>query len=491
MDQASPQNPADSNRAPENRPAQVNVDVTNHDMRVIVHLTPPVGDGDHVTLESLGAALTAKGVTYGIDRAALNRIVAEKLYGRAITVANGTPPQNGVDAQLVFHYDRPVVKQDRSLDNMGRIDYHELNKIINTDADQRLLEKIPATEGQPGKTVKGRDVKQIVGRDLLIRAGGGVRKSDDGCQWFSTVSGQVLFRNNQLRVENVLRLDDVNAETGNVRFRGTVIVNGVVEDGFTVESAAGVQVLGSVGGAKIIAVGDVSILGGIFGKNHAEILSTEGSIIARFSQDARLVAAADIIIDEYAKNSQLRAGNIIQLQNENKTRGRLLGGTASAGRAVYCNNVGSELEIRTRVMVGISKEDLDRIGQLEKLAATRLDQLDNLQKSLLLLERENQAAHGKLDEHKREIYAKLLGGLTRLRVDAQSGIAELSDLYRAAAGEKKGFLHVEGRLHPNVEVHIRLAVLEVKKAIDFCTLTNSEGEIGILPFKGRTENDDA
>jgi uncharacterized protein len=478
-----PEEPIESDR-----PAEAIVQRLPGDMRATVQVIPPTGEAAHVDNPMLRAAIAAKKITFGIDEEALAKIVAERLYGKVVTIARGEEPTNGNDATLVFHYDKFLHRQDKSMDNLGQVDYKELDKIINTDPGQLLLEKTPPTEGTPGQTIAGKKVRQVRGKDVRLRARKGVRVEGDGTKFFSETSGQVVFRNDQISVENAVEFENVDAETGNIHFKGAVIVKGNVEDGFVVESTADVRVKGTVGAAKIIAVGDVAIMGGVFGKGHAEIVSTEGTVYVKFSQDAKIRAAKDIVIDEYARNSDLRAGERLNVVNENELRGRILGGSASAAEEIHCNNLGSDMEIATRVAVGVSKEDLDRISELERGIKKRFENLSNLTKSVFILQREK-AKTGKLDERKFDINERLLETLRRMRSVAEVEIIELSGLFQGFSG-KKSYLHVKNRISPNVEIHLQMAQMVVRKAISFATLCNEENEVHVKPYMQTHEKAD-
>lgn len=470
-----------------NRAAVVLITRAAGDMRATIQVTPPVGAGTPVNEDLIRKALNERKVTFGIDEEKLQQIIDEQIYVQTLTIAEGEPPENGSDAQLIYHFDKLVERQDYSLDNLGQVDWKELGNIINTTPDVLLLEKIPPTEGKPGTTVTGKRVRQTKGRDLRIRAGKGVRVDESGLKWFSEIAGHVIFRNDQISVENIIEFEDVNTSTGNVHFNGTVIVKGIVEDGFTVDSTADIRIQGNVGASKLMAKGDIAIVGGVFGKKQALIQTDEGTIYSRFTQDAKLLSGADIVIDEYARNSELKARSAIRILNENPDRGCIIGGSASALEEVNVNNVGNEMELHTRVAVGISKEEIERTSTLEANVKKSLENLDNLRKSMFILHREKVRNRGQLDRRKKELYERFLAMLDRLRVNNLSDINELLRLYLNAYGQKKSYLHVNKVIYPNVEVNVKNATMDVKKQIDFATLTENEGEVVILPYMGRDD----
>lgn len=463
------------------RPATVVVQRAGDEMRAMVQIMPPVGEGSHITVEQINKVLAEKKISFGIDEEKIKEIVEQQSYGQTHTIAKGRPPDNGMDAQLIYHFDKLLKRQDLSLENLDQVDWKELGKIINTEPKVLLLEKEPPTEGEPGLTVTNKKVRQTKGKDLRIRVGKGARADEDGLKWYSTIAGHVIFRNNQIMVDNIIEVEDVNAETGNVHFNGSVVIKGIVEDGFSVDCTGDLRIQGNVGAAKLTAKGDITIAGGVFGKKHAVITATEGSICMRFSQDAVMVAGTDIVVDEYVRNSELKAARAIRVVNDNPVRGCIMGGTASALAEIQCNNVGSEMELYTRVVIGITKEDMDRVSTLENSLKKSLDNLDNLRKNLFMLQREKRR-QGELDARRKEFHERFLGTLSKMRVATHRHVIDLVRIYHSYYGKKKSYLHVKNNLHANVEVTIKHANTQIKKPLQYATLVETDGSIEVLPL---------
>lgn len=470
-----------------NRAAQVAVQRSTDDLRAMLRVIPPVGEGTPVNEEMIRKALEEKKVSFGIDAEKIAEVVEQQIYGQTVTVANGDQPINGEDAQLIYHYNKLIKRQDRSLDNLEQINWKELGNIINTEPEMLLLEKIPPTEGTPGRTVTDKPIRQTRGKDLRIRCGKGVRADSDNLKWYSEIAGHVIFRNDQISVENIIELEDVSATTGNVHFNGTVVIKGIVEDGYSIDCTADLRVEGNVGAARLTAGGNITIVGGIFGKNKAVVNAGE-SIITRFTQDATLVAMRDLVIDEYSRNSDLKAGHEIHMVNENVNRGSIMGGSASALESIHCNNVGSEMELRTKVAVGVAKEDMDRIAELESNLKKRVQNLDNMRKSLFILQREKMNSRGKLVGRKQELHERFLEMLTKLRTVGNEELSELIELYLNSYVQKKSYLHIHNQLFANVEVSVKNATMDVRRPIEYATLTESDGEITVMPLMDRKED---
>lgn len=109
-------------------------------------------------------ALNKAGVTEGLF----------DLFQKPVTVrkeapaAKGIKPQNGEDA-VIRYYEiqekKPIVKEDGSVNRYG------LNLICNVKNSYWLGEKIPPSDGKPGKTVTGKIIPERRGLDLKLKYG--------------------------------------------------------------------------------------------------------------------------------------------------------------------------------------------------------------------------------------------------------------------------------------------------------------------------------
>ena len=97
--------------------------------------------------------------------------------------------------------------------------------------------------------------------------GRNVHMAEDGATLIADINGLVTFIGGKINVEEIFTVPgDVDLKTGNVMFLGTVIVQGNVEDGFSVKASGNIEVRGSVGKCEIIAEGDIIIHQGVAGK---------------------------------------------------------------------------------------------------------------------------------------------------------------------------------------------------------------------------------
>ncbi|MBO8129699.1 MAG: DUF342 domain-containing protein [Peptococcaceae bacterium] len=205
----------------------------------------------------LAAALSEAGVCHGIKQEVLQRIAASPGEG-SFLVAEGTPPTSPVDEQVEIKFSlestegKPVIRPD------GSVDFYEQQRFVSVDKDSVLAVKHKAIPGKPGKKVTGEEIPPRKPVTVTLQALQGARLSHDGNQVLAEVSGRPSYRkvkNNYLfEVLPVLQYDgDVNLQTGNIRFKGDVIIKGNVTEGMLVQATGKVEIKGTVTKATVKA----------------------------------------------------------------------------------------------------------------------------------------------------------------------------------------------------------------------------------------------
>jgi uncharacterized protein (DUF342 family) len=449
--------------AEKGKDAEVGVEKSTDELRATIQIFPLVGKGSYVIKEIIYDALKTTKISYGIDEAAIEKAVENQEYLKPIQVALGTPPVDGQDAQIIYHYNRHRKEQDRSLQNIKRIDYKELNMIINVKEDDLLIEKIPATIGSEGKSVTGKVLRQTKGKDMKIRGSKGVRPSDDGLRYYAEIDGQVIFRNSEIKVEPIFETEVVDAKTGNVRFIGTVVVKSIVEDGYTIEASGDIRIGGAVGRSTIRATGDITIGGGVLGAGRCLVHSEQGNVYCKFVQDAEIIAGGDIFIEEYCKNSRLRAGGKVELTSDKPDRGFIMGGQTFAIEKIICNNVGSDVELHTELTAGVDGKMIEETARIRKDFEKNLQKIDNASKALRQLQRMRRKNKG-LDKKRQSLWVGLLKTLIELRIKNTQDLEQFHDFLIRNRSEGKASVRVKQECHPDV--------LFIINGLQFETTTN-------------------
>ena len=327
--------------------ATVTVTVSPDKMKAYVTFTPP-DNGRMLTMEEVLDELSKNGVIYGINRTNLETLIKYPVFNEMICVAEGTPPVNGKNGSVQFHFDinresKPMILED------GRVDFRELNLIQDVEKGGVLCTLVPPSPGKPGKTVAGTDIPASDGRPAVLPKGRNVVISEDGTQLIANITGQISYIDGKVSVFATHEVKaDVDNSTGNINFIGNVVVMGNVLSGFTIEAGGNVEVMGVVEGATIKAGGDIILRRGMQGMGKG-ILISSGDIVARYIENSNIEARNDIKA-EAIMHSNVKCGNKLELSGK---KGLLVGGNCKVGKEIIAKVIGSPLATVTDIEVGV------------------------------------------------------------------------------------------------------------------------------------------
>jgi uncharacterized protein (DUF342 family) len=455
---------------------KVEVMVANDQMSARIQLIPPLG-GEKVTYEDVLAALSKEGVVHGIDHERITAAIEKNEYYGTIVVAQGTESVDGEDSSVSYHFLlEKEAKPSQLLD--GSVDYRNLDLVENVEGGTLLATLNLATTGSPGKTVKGKILPAKDGHNSPLLVGKNVELSEDGLKAWAKLDGQVVIVGGRLDVLPVYMVQgDVDFSTGNIKFNGTVIVQGVVRDGFKVEAKGNIQVNGSVEGAILESQADIILRGGIRGQGRAK-LEAGGNFTARFVEKAHVKAQDTIRISEAAMHSTLEAGTRVLVEGG---RGWLVGGTVSAGEEIRARTIGSKIGTNTELEVGYNPQNRE---QLQKVQA----QLDELSKQLesvfqaIRLADKGLLSKGASEEQRDKIYIKLRKTEEGLSAKIRELEEEKHQLELSVEQLNKGAVRASEIIHPGVRVTIGKVTYLVRDEISHSSLQVNEGEICVRPF---------
>ena len=376
--------------------------LSHDEMSASVIAFPPKARGFELTYDEIIDGLKSNGVIEGILKEEIEKLVDEKIYYQDVIVAKGKKPVNGENAQFVYYFDiNSDTNTYKEIIEKGRFDFKLINKKIqNVLKNDLLVEKKPFSEGEPGYTVTGKILPAKPGQDKQIPAGENTILSPDGLQLRAAIDGQVIKKGNKICVEPVKHIQgDVDIKVGNIVFVGSVVVHGSVQDGFSIKCKGTIEVRGSVGKCTLISDSDIYIAEGIHGQDEAEII-TEGSVFAKFIENAKVSAGKFVIVDDHIGHSNVDANEYIVLFGR---RAQLYGGIIRCGVEVNCKTLGNISYSDTIVEVGVlpelRREHEKLINEKKKLE----EEISTLKLDISTLEdlRKNRA---KWNEEKHNLY---------------------------------------------------------------------------------------
>ena len=457
------------------RKERIRVELTADQMQAHVTLNMDEKSLEHEKQDALYNeilfCLDKSGVVFGIKGREMLKDFPRK---KNFLAAEGLPPQNGRDAAIEMYKLKettPVIREN------GNADFYDMNIINPVEEGEWLGERKEPTQGTPGKTVTGKILPCLPGRQLPLYYDSSTvdAKSSDGITTLHAKhKGAVYNKNEKIHVANFLEIkQDINFKTGNVQFDGFLRIHGTIGDNFTVEALKDIEINGDYGIGSVKKVesrdGSVYIRGGIAGKSKAVIQSSK-NIYTKFVSDATIVCEGDVHIGFYCFNSSISARRVF-LESPG---GQIVGGRIEADVKVDAPFIGNESERRTV----ISLKGFER--KVYKKKYEQLEQeLQNLQKntmaarqSIFLYENAYGVEFGQEAELKRakERYYLLKTEEKNLKQE----IRQIAD-YLAVKGN--GEISVRSRIYPNTVLEHGSSMRVIQQTLPTTRFYIKEGQV--------------
>jgi uncharacterized protein len=336
--------------------------------------------------EQLLQYIKGNGIHYGIQLENIRRVVDRPSdYSRSKTpVAFGDAPQDGEDGQIFYAFNvedqgpHPMETED------GRVDFKEITRLNNVAKGQLIATREPALPGRPGTDVSGNEIPFKPGKEARFKVGKNVVLTGEDNALYAAIDGLVTVTDNgKINVFPVYEINgDVDYSIGNINFVGTVVVRGNVLTGFKIVAAGDIRIIGGVEGAELEAEGSIEITGGIIGYNKGLIKAGQ-NVKSSFIQDGNVEAGVNVYVSQSIMHSNVRAGADILCDG---AKGLIVGGHLQAGETVLARTIGNPMSTTTTIEVGVLPELRNELttlrGQLKELVAG----LDKTEKALVLLD---------------------------------------------------------------------------------------------------------
>lgn len=363
----------------ENR--EIKVSVSPDDMEVAINVPIIYGSDNEPYIFSkreILEALSKKNIQFGIDKEQIDRIVEGTIYGRDVVVARGVASVDGVDAHFDFFFDtnlthKPAIRAD------GTADYWSIHLVELTKKRQVVAQYYDAIAGKDGMTVKGKPIKCRRGRELAPMTGVGFSRIDGNHLYVSNVDGKIEYVNRRIMVLPVYEIyGDVCMKTGNVSFKGDVIIHGNVRTGMSIESTGTVTVDGVVEGASITADKNILVRGGIQGGKKAVIVS-KAEISAGFIEYAYVEAEGSITADSILDSTVHSHDKITVVTGPNAS---IVGGEVYATSGIVARTIGNKHGVKTEITAGKPMELLQELFMLQSQIYDNQSLVDKIENTL-------------------------------------------------------------------------------------------------------------
>jgi len=458
------------------RDGTVKIETTSNKMEAYLVIEAPVGEGKWPTVEEAFEALKSQNIVFGVDEEAVKEAINSQKAGSYL-VASGQPPVAGKDAEFRFLFSLTPGEHSLAEDEYGRVDYREVQTVQNVVVGEVLAEKIPATPGEPGYDVFGNTLKPVPGKDKNLRLGKNVVMTNDGLHVVSTINGEPSFSGGKLSVFPIHEVKgDVDFKTGNINFRGSVVVRGNVTAGFKVEADGDITVYGMVEAADLTAGGNITINGGISGMGKAQIHCV-GDFAAKYVEHAFINCDGNVLIKEAMMYCQVNANGKVSVDTG---KGLIVGGIIRAGEEISAKIIGSKFGTVTEMEVGVRPKMKIEFQELEDQIKENKTQLDKAEKAVALLEKSPY-----LPKDRQEMYQNLVKTAYVLKEQIAEAEARRKELLEemVVLSKEKARIRVRDTVYPGVRITIGKATTVIKDEMKFVNLMYGEGEIQIQPYR--------
>ena len=331
--------------------------------------------------------LKSSGIAHGIieDGELAARLSSPPASDTPTIIAEGTPPEPGVDAAIQYHFS--TGQKVGTLGAQGHIDFKDKGDVPFIRQGELLLEKISAIPGKPGMDVCGNVLMPAAPTDVKLLFGAGTQLSEDKLKVYAKTDGQPkLSLGGRLSVVSDLVITgDVDLKSGHIDFEGNVKVTGTIQSGFRVKGAniSAKEIMS----AQIVTSGSVTTTGGIIGA----AIKAQGDIKAKYIKQTTLSTFGDVIVQKEIMDSNINTSGSCLL-----TRGKILSSEISAMQGIEAADVGTDLSAPCRLTVGVGDHIEAELEGIENAIGRREEGLENMRQEIESLEKRQQEIHKKI-----------------------------------------------------------------------------------------------
>ncbi len=433
---------------------EITVRIANDDMEAYV-LLARVSNQESYTAEGVIEELYRNKVTTGIDADAIERMITEHRYGREILVATGTPPVDGVDGYYQFNFNddfntRPTIRPD------GTVDYWSVHAVELVNEGQVIAKYYEPVLGKNGVAVTGKVLLAKPGRNLPPLTGRGFERSEDNCTYTATISGKIERNKNRIIISSIYEIPgNVDFKTGNIDFRGDVLVHGNVNPGSSIRASGSVTIEGIVEACTIEAGKDIILRGGVLG-GYKAVIKSKGNIYAKFMEYAT-VECEGFLEASSALDCTIECHDKVFLSGAHAS---IIGGRVYGAKGIEADTFGSSREVRTEIQAGVRREVIAKVYELRNRFKEDVELIERITEVLKQFEEAAREKNLDVSQDSRRV------ALLRTRIARQAQVSktreELSKLDELMEQAKGATVRAIREVYPGVRITIDAAATTIK-----------------------------
>lgn len=284
-----------------------------------------------------------------------------------INIANGTPAVNGVNARFekLVNTESHRKPQPKLLEN-GKVDMLDLGQSITVKAGTVLMKKIPMIEGKPGRKVTAEIIEPLPAKDASFIVDKNVHVDPNNpLQLIATTYGIPLDKNNFIKIDDVLLLENVDNRSGNVIYDGTIVITGDIHENMKVKASGDITVLGVIESAEVIAGGDLTVEMTIIGHHNKSDedfsckIKCSGNLTGTIAQYASLNVAKNITLSNQLIHCETQCKGTVFVHNNTFSQGTIIGGSTTSHKGIKAVTIGTAGSTKTIINLISSAKELE------------------------------------------------------------------------------------------------------------------------------------
>lgn len=344
-----------------NRDAYIELTFSEDEMEAFAVFHPASGKGAPLTIDYVEKKLAAYDVVFGINYEGLSEaVLILNTEHREIAEIKAAEGQKQIRERPAF------IKLAKRLFHAGRVsdkesdqfDYKTVSPYVLVKAREVIGLVAPQRPGKPGISVKGEEIPFSKKPVVLFKPGTNLRVEEN--KVITLCDGRFQREGDRIWVDEVLELKrGVNYTTGNIKFPGDVIIQGAVQDGFSIFSGASIIAHNTLDVSEVVAKKDVHAPAGLVGRNKS-ILRAGGLIETKFISHCHIRVKGRLSVVDSIYKSDIYSMDSVILGD----RGKIIRSTIFAINGVEAFQIGAQTGASTFICAG---RDFIVEGKLEQV----------------------------------------------------------------------------------------------------------------------------
>ncbi len=429
--------------------SKITISISDDSMIAEARITSPKPGGGEVTLRDVYNELENQNITLGIDEKIINRVLSERYYNRSFIIAQGREAVEGIEAFIEYFFETERLKPFLEM-KYGRINLKELNFIQNCHKGDKLAELKPAEPAVDGFDIFGTCFPaESNGEPSTLTCGQNCHIENE--KIISDIKGNVILVDGVVEVEEIVSVNNVDYETGNINFDGSVDISGTIADGFSVKATGDIQVGKCIGRAEVISERNVILKAGINGDREGSI-NCSGNLATKYIESSTISCGGDILAEEAVMNSQIDVVGSLFLSGR---RAELIGGLSIVGGIVHCKKIGNLYDAKTNIILGIHPTKIESFFNMQRTLEEKKTRLDKLDEQIYQMK----ALHPKDKEGAKKIFTAMKRAeeeISRTGSEITALVHNLQNMRAELVPFEKSYILAEDRIFRGVKLSFGL-----------------------------------